>query len=330
MNQFEAGPSQPAASDALFPGFPTLDVARLIDVVKKRLWLAALVASAFVALATTYVMLAPKTYRSTAVIYVEPKNEGAVFDGLRGVRQASWESLDALKSMAEGIRNSAVILRVVDALALRDDPDFLKPVEGGYSDAEIVELVAGRIDAELRRGTRLIDVSVEDRSPERAQKMAEAFIDEFQNLIYEQNRGSSVKSRETLDREAEAQRQRFITAEERLQEFRIQHADISFDEDNDIGSSKLADLDRMLSDAAAEALRAKAEYNQYEAINPEDIEDVLEIGSYGSQDHIQKLLLARNSKRAEFVNPTGNQSSLCLCHPAKFVDFPVEHPFGPN
>jgi len=40
---------------------------------------------------------------------VEPKTDGAVFDGIRSVKQASWETLDALKSMAEGIRNETVI-----------------------------------------------------------------------------------------------------------------------------------------------------------------------------------------------------------------------------
>ncbi|MEM6279936.1 MAG: Wzz/FepE/Etk N-terminal domain-containing protein, partial [Verrucomicrobiota bacterium] len=166
MNQFDAGPSQPASSDTLFPGFPTLDLGRLVQVVRKRLWLAAVVAAGFVALAVVYLLLTPKMYQSSAVLYVEPKNDGAVFSGIMGAKQASWETLDALKSMAEGIRNGTVILRVIDRLELRNDPDFLKTQEGGYSDAEIVEAVGKRVEAELRRGTRIIDVAVKDRSPE--------------------------------------------------------------------------------------------------------------------------------------------------------------------
>ena len=160
MNQFGAGPSQPATTETLFPGFPTLDLTRLAAVVFRRLWLAGTVAAAFVGLAIFYVLTATKVYQSSAVIYVDPKNDGAVFDGIKGVRQASWETLDALKSMADGIRNGTVILRVVDKLKLREDPSFLPTRAAGYSDSELVEIIGKNVTADLRRGTRLIDVAV--------------------------------------------------------------------------------------------------------------------------------------------------------------------------
>ena len=222
------------------------------------------------------------------------------YDGLKGANQASWQTLDALKSMAEGIRNGSVILRVIDKLDLRNDPGFLKPREGGYSDSELVILVSERVNAELRRGTRLIDVSVKDKSPERAQKMTAAFIQEFQNLISEQNLASATKSQETLQRQAEGQLKRVLGAEDRLQEFRIRHADIALDDDKDFVSKKLSDLDKQLVDASSETLMKKAEYEQYKRVPKEEIERVLEIGQIGTQDHIQKLLLQRNQKRAEF------------------------------
>ncbi len=278
-----------------------MDVGRLATVVWRRLWLALLIAGGFVGAAIAYVLVAPKIYRSTAVIYVDPKNEGAVFEGLKGVRQASWESLDSLKSMAEGIRNGTVILRVADRLKLREDAGFLPPKAGGYSDAELVEIIGKKVDAELRRGTRLIDVSVKDRSPERARAMAAAFIEEFQDLIREQNVASAGKSRATLEEEAANQLARVHAAEERLQEFRKEHADVALDENRDLTSTKLEDLDKLLSTAANDALLKRAEFEQYRAIPKEEIERVFEIGDHGSQDHVQKLLLARNQKRAEFV-----------------------------
>lgn len=300
MNQFGAGPSQPASSEALFPGFPTLDLGRLVSVVWKRLWLAMLVAGVFVGLAILYVLTATKIYQSSAVIYIDPKNEGAVFEGIKGVRQASWETLDALKSMADGIRNGTVILRVVDSLKLRDDATFLPAKAGGYSDAEIVEIVSKKVEAELRRGTRLIDVSVKDQSPERARDMTAAFIEQFQELIREQNQASADKSRSTLEEEAVQQLARVNVAEEKLQDFRRLHADIALNEKNDITNTKLEDLDKLLSTASNEVLLKRAEFEQYQSIPKEEIERVLEIGSHGGQDHIQKILLVRNQKRAEF------------------------------
>lgn len=301
MNQFGAGPTQPASSEALFPGFPTLDLGRLASVVWKRLWLALLVAGVFVGLALLYVLTATKIYQSSAVIYIDPTNGGAAFEGIKGVRQASWESLDALKSMADGIRNSTVILRVVERLELRHDPHFLPAKAGGYSDAEIVEIVSKNVATELRRGTRLIDVSVKDPSPERARDMTAAFVDEFQELIREQNQISAGKSRSSLERESIQQLERVNAAEEKLQEFRRLHADIALSEKNGITNTKLEDLDKLLSTASNEVLLKRAELEQYRSIPADEIERVLEIGSHGGQDHIQKILLARNQKRAEFV-----------------------------
>lgn len=301
MNPYGAGPSQPASSETLFPGFPTLDIGRLAGVVWKRLWLAVFIAGAFVGLAILYVLTATKIYESSAVIYVDPKNEGAVFEGLKGVRQASWESLDALKSMAEGIRNGTVILRVVDKLKLREDPGFLPVKGGGYGDAELVEIIGKKVRADLRRGTRLIDVSVRDRSPERAKAMTAAFIEEFQNLIREQNQSSAEKSRVTLEEEAAKQLIRVHEAEEKLQEFRKANADVPLDENRDLTSTKLEDLDKLLSGAENDVLLRRAEFEQFETIPREDIERVFEIGEYGSQEHVQKLILSRNQKRAEFV-----------------------------
>jgi uncharacterized protein involved in exopolysaccharide biosynthesis len=302
MNQFGAGPTQPSSSETLFPGFPTLDLSRLITVGKQRLWLAVLITSVFVGIAITYVMTVTKIYGSSAVIYVDPKNEGAVFQGIKGAKFSSWDMLDALKSMAGAITNGTMVLRVVDKLALRNDPEFLKPKEGGYTDSEIVNYVGQNVYAELRRGTRLIDIGVKDRSPERAKEMTEAFISEFQALMREQNVDSSSKSRKVLEREAEDQLVRVQKTEEELQNFRIAHSDVSFAEDKDHSSTKLLDLDKLLSGAKNEVIMRKSEYEQFAAIPADDIEGVLGIGSYGAQDHIQKLLTKRNEKRAEFAS----------------------------
>lgn len=313
MNQFGTGSSSSQTSESLFPGFPTLDIGRLISSIRKRLWLAMLVAAVFVGLAITYVMLATKIYQSSAVIYVDPKNEGAVFSGITGASQASWSTLDALKSLAAGISNGAVILRVVDKLELRDDPTFLKPKEDGseYTDAEVVNYMSRNVYAELRRGTRLIDIAVKDESPERAQKMAAAFIEEFQNLIREQNSTSAVKSRSVLEKEAKDQLDRVMAAEDKLQEFRVANSGISFSEEKDVSSMK--ELDRLLNSAANEVLLRKAEYDQYKRVPKDEIEKVLAIGANGSQDHIQKILLERNSKRAEFAKI---KSQFRPAHPA--------------
>ena len=300
MNQFGAGPSQPTSTESLSSGLPPFHIGRLLRVIRKRLWLAAVVAAVFVVLSIAYVLTATKIYQSSAVIYVDPKNEGAAFNGLKGANQASWQTPDALKSVAAGIRNGSVILRVVDTLDLRNNPEFLSPKEGGYTDFEIVILVSQNVKAELRRGTRLIDISVKDKSPVRAQQMTASFIEEFQAMIREQNLASADKLKEELQEKAKNQLVRVLEAEDALLAFRLKHADIAFDEDKYLIGKKLADLDKQLSSAANETLIKKVEYDQYMKVAEADVEGIVAIGQFGNQDQIQKLLLQRNQKRAEF------------------------------
>ena len=300
MNQFGAGPSQPTSTESLSSGLPPFHIGRLLRVIRKRLWLAAVVAAVFVVLSIAYVLTATKIYQSSAVIYVDPKNEGAAFNGLKGANQASWQTPYALESMAAGIRNGSVILRVVDTLDLRNNPEFLSPKEGGYTDFEIVILVSQNVKAELRRGTRLIDISVKDKSPVRAQQMTASFIEEFQAMIREQNLASADKLKEELQEKAKNQLVRVLEAEDALQAFRLKHADIAFDEDKYLIGKKLADLDKQLSSAANETLIKKVEYDQYMKVAEADVEGIVAIGQFGNQDQIQKLLLQRNQKRAEF------------------------------
>jgi len=300
MNQFQASPAPNTSAETLFPGFPALDPGRLISVAIKRWWLGVLIVGAFVGLATVYMLTATKMFESSAVLYVDPKNESTAFAGIKGANQANWESLDALKSMAEGIRNGTVILRVVDALSLRSDPDFLDGEARDASDAELVKWLGERVDADLRRGTRLIDVSVKDESPVRARELAQAFIDEFQALIREQNLANAQKARELLEKQSEEQLGRVNAAEKKLQTFRKAHPDTSFEETGGLDAAKLADLEAMLSRLSTEVIQRKAEFEQLHGVPEGEPERILEIGEYRNQDHIQKLLLARNQKAAEF------------------------------
>jgi len=316
MNQLGPGSPRKGSAEALFPGFPTLDIGRLLKVVRKRLWLAGLVAGSFVVLALVYVFTATKIYASNAVIFVPPKNDGAVFDGIKGAKAASWETLDALKSMAEGIQNGAVILRVANKLKLRDDPDFVKPKKGGYTDAEIVELINRRVYASLRRGTRIIDVMVKDKSPERAQKMTKAFVDEFQNLIREQNAATAAKAKKELEQQAAAQLKRVMAAEDALQDFREKNAGMSLEEPAEgkgAPEKKLDELNRLLSASVNALIEKKSEYDQLQKISKNEPEKILEIGEYSTQDYIQKLLTARGVAETEFYRA---KNQFGLSHPS--------------
>ncbi|MCB1229712.1 MAG: hypothetical protein KDN19_05575 [Verrucomicrobiae bacterium] len=294
--------SLPGSGPSSFQGYPTLDLEGLIRSLRKRIFLIGGIFGFCILLALIYAfLLAPKKFQSTAVVYVE--REQVLNDNIRGVLNDDFSKLDSLKSLERSIVSGGVILKVVDDLGLRDDPDFLKPKSGGkeYSDAEIVEIVSRRVKATLERGTRLILIEVTDKSPTRARDMAKAFVNAFEAHVIEQNFDSAQKATAMLREQAEKQRENVDAAEDELQRFRESHPDVTLEEGG-ITEKELEDLNRLVSDAKNERLRLEAQAMKLDAIGTDDPEAILEIGDYAEErEDISKLLLARNTKRAEMA-----------------------------
>lgn len=300
MSQFETPPSQAAASESLFPGFPTLDVTKLTRLFIKRIWIAAAIAGIFVILALVKVLTATKMYESTALINIEASSGGGkMADGLMGIKQKSWESLDELKSVASGMTGGSVVLRVIDELNLRNDVSFHKNKKTTPTDSELLKFMSKRLSSELIRGERNIALSVEDTDPKRAKLIAEKLISEFQELLSESSLAVADKTQETLQRESVAQGARVADAEKQLQQFREQYPNITFDEEGGVSKAKFTDLQEISNRANDEYFKLKAEYEQYLKVKSQP-ERILEIGTYAGIESIQKLLLSRDQKVAEF------------------------------
>ncbi len=291
----------PSSGSSAFPGYPTLDLEGLVRSLIKRVWLIGGVFVLCVALAVVYVLfLAKKKYESAAVVYVE--REQVLNDNIRGVLNEDFSKLDSLKSLERSIVSGAVILKVIDQLGLRDAPDFLKPKKNGkpHSDAEIVEFVSKNVKATLERGTRLIVVEVTDTSPTRARDLVAAFVEAFEEHMMEQNLDSAQKATVMLQEQADKQLEKVDKAEELLQAFREEHPDVAL-EDGSVTEKELEDLNRLVSEAKNERLRLEAQAMKLESLDTADPEAILELGDYAEREDISKLLLARNTKRAEII-----------------------------
>ncbi len=299
MNQFDNQPAQADSAEGLFPGFPTLDVGKLAKLVVRRLWIAGFVFGVCIALAVAYLAFAKKVYQSTALINIEgTSGSSGAFAEFKGAKSTNSQTLDSLKSIATGLTNGSSILRVVEKLNLRNDPDFAG--KSSASDAEIIREASKNITSELIRGERNIYLSVKDKDPVRAQKIAATLIDEFQLLLREQNAAAADRTRTMLEEQVNEQAQRVDETELSLQKFREQHLDIPLDESSETMTAKYRDLQNLANETRSKTAELRAEYDQYLALRSQP-EKILDIGTHSSKtDSIQRLLLLRNQKVAEF------------------------------
>ena len=114
------------------------------------------------------------------------------------------ETLDYLNTVVQAFTSRNLMLRVIKTTGLDKDPSFAPPRKDGspYTDIELANRMAQKVEISVRRGTRLVDVTVSDQNPQMAQELAIAFVKEFLRESFEQRRGLSRLANEFLQEEA--------------------------------------------------------------------------------------------------------------------------------
>src|SRR6478735_7985834 len=165
------------ARDYVQGGGKGLDFTRYYHLLLRNLWLVILIVAA--ALGGTYYWLIhqPVQYASRTVIQVENEQQ-RVLGKVEDVQPQNLSTDDYLNTVTQSFSSQTLLLRVARATGLDKDPHLFPDLAKGkvYSDSAIAAAMGARITAELRRSTRLIDISVFDEQPERAKKVAEVVV----------------------------------------------------------------------------------------------------------------------------------------------------------
>src|SRR3984957_10231403 len=163
------------------------DLVRYYHLFLRHLWLVGLVVAT--ALIGTFAWLSrqPKEYGSRAVVMLE-QQQRKILNNMQELQPENLETEDYLNTVVQSLTSTSLMLRVAQAIGLEKDPKIFpkRPGALSYSDAAIANAMRHRVTATLRRGTRLIDISAEDESPERAKQIADAIVKEFLRQTFEQ------------------------------------------------------------------------------------------------------------------------------------------------
>jgi len=143
----------------------TLDFAHLYHLMLSKAWVIILMVVLALCAAGAYLVWAPKVYESRAVISVEQQTPRVnnIQDFNAGGDDMNLPQV--LKTVEQALLSESLLLQVVKANGLEKDPTFAPPKKDGsaYLDAELVGLFDSKVNVKLRRGTRLIDITVEDK-----------------------------------------------------------------------------------------------------------------------------------------------------------------------
>lgn len=291
---------------------PLLDLDDLVSIIKRRLpWLIAIPVLC-VAIALGYVFfIATPLYRSTALVFVDP-----MFDRTLQIQPSGSSSsdLDSLNSLEKAIMSDSMVLRVIDRLKLREDLGFLpkslhktvlagKPVTGSLL---LKEIRGKRLSASLIRPTRLLEISVLDPDPVRAQLIASTFVEEFETFLGDQKRREAGTSSVDLRVRADEAYRKALEAETALEEFRLQHPDLTVEQDHQLFAERLTKIGEELNTVSSKVFNLRSRVETLKDVDPEeDPIKVINIGNFSALEHVSELLNQRISAHSNFASVNG-------------------------
>jgi polysaccharide biosynthesis transport protein len=292
-----------------------LDFGYLYHLLLSKAWLIILLVVLSLSAAIIYLIRTPKIYESRAVIQVDQEAQKFVNTQNNSGNEEEFKSVEELTTIAQTLMSDTVLLRVIKANELDKDPLFAPPKKDGsaYLDSELVGRFKRKVTVGLRRGTRLIDVSVQDTDPKRAQQLAQSMVTEFISQIFDQKFSVSKAANDFLIQEADRLKEKLHKSEQALQQYREDHHAVSLEDKQNIIVEKLKELNLKVTQAKSERLKLEADVaiiKQGKANTPEKLLMLPSVAALPVVSELRRELADKESRYKAESQLSGLQESL--------------------
>ena len=277
----------------------SVDLRQIYHVFLERIWAVLLVLTLTTFLGGLYVVRSPKIYSATLTLQVD--QESKIFEKFK---QDDQTTTDVLKTFEQTIISRPVLERVASTNQLTRNSKFLAIYEKkkGLFDAVagtaapekelstegIAATLTAITESRMRRGTRLIDLSVEHPNPEIAALLANSIFREYVQLSFEQYVSSVLTANRFLTDEAEKLKLKMKASEQALQAYREKVNRISLDDKKDIIGQKLKELSAKVTEAKSARIRLESDLAQIKQLG-ENIGALLGITSVANDPSVREI-----------------------------------------
>jgi len=212
----------------------SLDQLRLLW---KHRWIILAGVAVAVCLDALWVLRQPKVYAASATVQFDPNPPrplGRRVDDIDTPGAGSyWNAREYYETQYRVARSRGVAEGVVRRLGLQHDPDFLhvRPEQRAafrsltVSDAALA--LTGRVRVEPVKESRLMNIIVEDRSPRRAQLLANTLADVYIQRNLDSRLGATRDAVRWLSNQLDELRSNLSRSEDAIQTFRREHNIVS-------------------------------------------------------------------------------------------------------
>jgi capsular exopolysaccharide synthesis family protein len=239
-----------------------LDLRRLYYTLRERAWLlgACLLIAGLGAAA--YLIRTPKIFAAKLVLQVEQEEQKIL--NIQRVQQEDPQTLEFLKTVEQTLQSRSLFARVIETNRLHTDTRFLteRDRETKPTREQLVTRLARMAEARLRRGTRLIDVTVEHTDPELCALIANSLVAEFLGQNYEHNASSADSAYQFLRNEETRLKAKLEQSERAMQEYKERTKSVSLEERQNVVVEKLKELNQQVTQAKSQRILQETAYNQ--------------------------------------------------------------------
>ena len=266
-------------------------------------WLIALCATAGFFAATAYVKHIPETFKATSVLNFDSAGTKVLnFDDGQGTQ---FGNDAAVQTILETFKSRVLLNMVVDAEKLNESPDFMPSGTDHklLSADDAANYLSSLATVQVRKGTQLIDISVQHPQARMAKLLADALATQFIQLTIKIRTSSSEAVMRWLLGEAERLKNKLRKSEEDVQAYKEQKNAPSLEQRQDTVIAKLQSVASQRAQASAARIRLMAESEEAKrfANNPKALLTLASVAQHPSVLAIQKKITASEAQIATFA-----------------------------
>jgi uncharacterized protein involved in exopolysaccharide biosynthesis len=262
-----------------------LTIQRYIRIFLKHTWLILGITIFVTVMGGLYGLMKTPLYVSTATIQIDFGAMKVVDGGAAASDGGSQQGADFQRTHYELLKSRAMAERVVSALQLQDDADFLKPrgksligwiLSGFSSGSEASEaslasrqsaatgIVSANISVRPVAGSRLVNLSFSDPNPQRAQQIANAYADAYVAANLDKRFEANSYAKVFLEDQIEQLKLRLEQSEKALIEFAEREKIVQATDRASIAENNLAAANAALGQLITERIKSEQTWRQVE------------------------------------------------------------------
>ena len=209
-----------------------------------------------------YALSQTPIYSATATIVV-PGKAGPTPSG-ENVGRPDVTSGELITTFVQLLQTNDLPSRVAKSQHLNENPEFLpEGVPAPVSDDAATSMLASDIAIHIRPSTRLIDITVEHRSENMAQSLANWLADESISQEFDEDAGDTTARTDHLQKEVERLQQKASASQRTLHVYEAAHNMVGNpDAPEDVTATHLKDLNQQLSNAQAQVILLRERYGE--------------------------------------------------------------------